>query len=108
MPTIKAAVFAASEFARMADGGVLGRERPPLPAPGGGPQLAPTGVAHASSCPDEGDARRDDERARSSWKSERVVVFVVRSGLAESQRTARDVQLRRPRARKSHDRNTRR
>jgi hypothetical protein len=42
-------------------------------------------------------ARRDHERAQSSRKSERVLVFVVWSGVAKSQRTALDLQLRRPR-----------
>ena len=52
---IKAALFAASEAARMRAEGDVGRERPPRPPPGGGPGPAPTGGAHAPPCPDEGD-----------------------------------------------------
>jgi hypothetical protein len=47
-------------------------------------------------------ARLDDEGARPSRKNELQLVFVVWSGLAESQRTARDVQLRRRVERKSY------
>jgi hypothetical protein len=62
----------------------VGRERPPsctetlthCPDRGGSltPHLVRTKVA----------ARRDDERSRSSRKNERLLVFVVWSGLAES------------------------
>jgi hypothetical protein len=52
---IKAALFAAWEAARMRGEGDVGRERPPLPPPGGGPGPAPTGVAHAPLCPDARD-----------------------------------------------------
>ena len=69
-----------------------GRERPPLPPPGGGPGPLQTGVAHAPACPDE-SARRAQERPRLSRKNEPLLVFVVWSDLAESQSAARDVQL---------------
>jgi hypothetical protein len=70
-----------------------GRERPPLPPPGGGPGPVQTGVAHAPLVRTNVTARRAHERSRSSRTKERLIVFVVWSDLAEPESAARDVQL---------------
>lgn len=62
----QAAVFAASETARLRDEGDVGRERPPLPPPGGGPCPLQRGSLTPRFVRTKVTARRAKQESRSS------------------------------------------
>ena len=87
---IKAALFAASEAARMRDESDVGRERPPLPPPGGGPGPLRRGSLTPHLVRTKVTARRAkrDSRLRAEARSDEMRVVACPEDLPHAQQLA--------------------